>query len=88
MNFITVLDVLFGYIGGVVCAWLILNPTRLYSKGYDDAKKLYTDYERGFHAGFKAAETNLSYDLGFNDGWDCGWQRRDEFYELYERSEE
>lgn len=48
-----------GYIIGVIAAWLVIRPAKLYSDGYNDAASYFKDWDRGFIAGWKACEKDM-----------------------------
>lgn len=49
-----------GYIIGVVAAWCIIQPAKLYSQGYKEAASLFKDWDRGFEAGWNACEKHTA----------------------------
>ena len=48
-----------GYIIGAAVAWYICRPTKAFhdgwNAGYNSAKNIYGDWDRGFHDGWKSA---------------------------------
>lgn len=45
-----------GYIIGVVAAWCIIKPAKVYSQAYDDAASIFNNWDRGFKDGWNACE--------------------------------
>lgn len=58
------------YFVGVGVAVLIMRPMKSWQEGYDAAKKMYSDWNKGFDQGFEAAQNHFTdYSLGYKNGW-------------------
>ena len=58
------------YLAGIAVAAFLFQPSKTWKKGYDDAKSIYNDWDKGFDAGWKAAKKRFTdYEQGFKDGY-------------------
>lgn len=48
-----------GYIAAMVAGFIIFKPTKMWKDGWDDAKMMYSDWDKGFEDGWKAAAKYL-----------------------------
>lgn len=51
--------VIFGYIIGIVASWFIFNPMKAFEEGIEQAKIIFTDWDRGFYAGWDACKKHF-----------------------------
>lgn len=43
-----------GYIFGAIAVWIICRPVKAFNKGWEEARKIYGNWDRGFQEGFYA----------------------------------
>lgn len=61
-----------GYAIGVVVAIILMRPMKNWQEGYDSAKEMYSDWNKGFDQGFEAARNHFTdYSLGYKAGWEA-----------------
>ena len=61
---------LIGYAIGIVVAIILMRPMKNWQEGYDSAKEMYSDWNKGFDQGFEAARRRFTdYSTGYKDGW-------------------
>lgn len=67
---------LVGYAIGIVVAIILMRPMKSWQEGYDSAKEMYSDWNKGFDVGFSAAREHFTdYGLGFKEGWNARDER-------------
>ena len=57
----TLVNVIGGYVIGLIAAFAVLRPMRAWTDGYNTAKDFFRDWERGFNTGFDAG-WNAAFD--------------------------
>lgn len=68
------LKILIPYCFGIMFSALAFNPIFVWRRGWDEAKKFYSNWDEGFNCGWKKAEKLFKdYDQGFGDGFESGW---------------
>lgn len=63
------------YAFGAVVSIIVANPSKSFEAGYEAAKEMYADYDRGFKDGVAAAvKVDSDWNKGFHAGWNSAFE--------------